>query len=43
MYLLSRGYLGGTALKNLPDNVGDMDSIPGSERSPREENDNPLQ
>jgi len=30
-------------VKNLPANVGDMGSIPGSERSPGEENGNPLQ
>ena len=30
-------------VKNLPANAGDMGSIPGSGRSPGEENDNPLQ
>ena len=30
-------------IKNLPARVGDMGSIPGSGRSPEEENDNPLQ
>ena len=30
-------------VKNLPANVGDMGSIPGLERSPGEENGNPLQ
>ena len=30
-------------IKNLPANVGDMGSIPGSGRFPGEENDNPLQ
>ena len=29
--------------KNPPANVGDMSSIPGLGRSPREGNDNPLQ
>ena len=29
--------------KNLPANVGDMSSIPGSGRSPGERNGNPLQ
>ena len=29
--------------KNLPANVGDAGSIPGSGRSPGERNDNPLQ
>ena len=33
----------GSKVKNLPANAGDMDSIPGSERSPGEENGNPLQ
>ena len=31
------------AVKNLPDNAGDMGSIPGSGRSPGEENGNLLQ
>ena len=30
-------------VKNLPANVGDVDSIPGSGRSPGEGNGNPLQ
>ena len=30
-------------VKNLPANAGDVDSIPGSGRSPREGNSNPLQ
>ena len=30
-------------VKNLPTTAGDMDLIPGSRRSPGEENDNPLQ
>ena len=30
-------------VKNLPANAGDMDLIPELERSPGEENDNPLQ
>ena len=30
-------------LKNLPANAGDVGSIPGSERSSREENGNPFQ
>ena len=30
-------------VKNLPDNAGDMDSIPGSGRSPGEGNGNPFQ
>ena len=34
---------GGTVVKNLPANAGDLDSIPGSGRSPEEGNGNPLQ
>ena len=30
-------------VKNLPAKAGDEGSIPGSERSPREGNNNPLQ
>ena len=30
-------------VKNLPASAGDMGVIPGSERSPREGNGNPLQ
>ena len=30
-------------VKNPPTNAGDTDSIPGSGRSPREENVNPFQ
>ena len=30
-------------VKNLPANAGDVGSIPGLRRSPRGENDNPLQ
>ena len=30
-------------VKNLPDNASDAGLIPGSERSPGEENGNPLQ
>ena len=33
----------GSAVKNLPANVGDAGSILGSGRSPREENGNPFQ
>ena len=29
-------------VKNLPENAGEMDLIPGSGRSPGEGNDNPL-
>ena len=34
---------GGSVVKNPPANAGDMGSIPGSRRSPGEENGNPLQ
>ena len=40
------GFPGGTVIKNLPANagdVGDPDSIPGLGRSPGEGNGNPLQ
>ena len=36
-------YMYGIVAKNLPDNVGDAVSIPGSRRPPREGNGNPLQ
>jgi len=41
-----RGFPGGSAVKNLPDDArdtGDMGSIPGLERSPGGRNGNPLQ
>ena len=34
---------GGSVMKNPPANAGDSDLIPGSARSLREENGNPLQ
>ena len=37
------GFHGGSAIKTLPDNSGDMGSIPGSGRSPGEGNGNPFQ
>ena len=37
------GFPGGSVKKALPANAGDMDLIPGSGRSPGEENSNPLQ
>ena len=37
------GFPGGSVVKNLPGNAGDMDSIPGSGRSSGEENGNALQ
>ena len=39
----SRGFLGGTEVRNQPDNAGDTGLIPGLEKSPREKNGNPLQ
>ena len=37
------GFPGGSVVKNLPSNAGNMGSIPESGRSPGEGNDNPLQ
>ena len=37
------GFLGGSVVKNLPANAGDIGSVPGSERSPGGGNGNPLQ
>ena len=37
------GFPGGSVVKNLPVNAGNLDLIPGSGRSPREGNGNPLQ
>ena len=37
------GFPGGSVAKNPPANAGDAGLIPGSGRSPGEENDNPLQ
>ena len=36
------GFPGGSVVKNPPANAGDVGLIPGSGRSPREENGNPL-
>ena len=36
------GFLGGSAVKNVPANARDMGSIPGLRRSPGEGNGNPL-
>ena len=43
MVVVDTGFLGGSVVKNLPGNAGDMDLIPGSGRSPGEENGNTLQ
>ena len=40
--VLYLGFPGDTVVKNLPFNAGYAGSIPGSERSPGEGNDNPL-
>ena len=37
------GFPGGSVVKNLPVNAGDLGLIPGSERSPGEGNYNPFQ
>ena len=37
------GFPSASGVKNSPTNAGDPGSIPGSGRSPREGNDNPLQ
>ena len=37
------GFPGGSVVKNPPANAGDTGLIPGSGRSPREGNSNPLQ
>ena len=39
----SRGFPGGSVVKNLPANAGDSGSILGQERSPGGGNGNPLQ
>ena len=39
----ARGFPGGSVVKNLPANAGDMGLNPESGRSPGEGNDNPLQ
>ena len=38
-----KDFSGGSVVKNLPANAGDVDSIPGLRRSPGEGNGNPLQ
>ena len=37
------GFPGGSAVKNAPANTGDLGLIPGSGRSPGEEDGNPVQ
>ena len=43
MYMAYGGFPGGSAVKYLPANAGDADSIPGSGRSPGVGNGNPRQ
>ena len=43
MWLKIVGFPGGSVVTNLPDNTGDMNSIPWSGRSPGGGNGNPLQ
>ena len=40
--MISMGFLGGAMVKNVPANVGDTDSNPGSGRSPGAGKGNPL-
>ena len=40
---LHRRHPCGSVVKNLPANVGDMGSIPGSRKTPGEGNGNPIQ
>ena len=40
---MKRGFPNGSAVKDLPANAADVNSIPGMGRSPREGNSNPLQ
>ena len=41
--MLSKGFPGGSVVKNPPASVGDVGPVPGSERSPGERDGNPLQ
>ena len=43
LVMLYLGFPGGSEVKNLPVNAGDMSLIPGSGRLPGEGNGNPLQ
>ena len=43
VYFVNKGFPGGSNCKESACNVGDLGSIPGSGRSPGEENGNPLQ
>ena len=41
--VLTGGFPGGSVVKNLPSNAGDMNLIPGSQKSPGEGDGKPLQ
>ena len=41
--MIAEGFRGGSVVKNLPANAGDVGSIPVLGRSPGERNGNPLQ
>ena len=43
MYTQTLGFLVAQTVKNLPDNAGDLGSIPGLERCPGEESGYPPQ
>ena len=43
VYVSIKGFPGGSAVKNPPVNAVDLGSVPGSGRTPGEENGNPLQ
>ena len=43
MHTIHKGFPGGSVVKNLPVNAGDVGSILGSGRPPGEGNGNPLQ
>ena len=42
-FAFSPDFAGGSVVKNLPTNAGDLGSIPGSGKSPGEAHGNPLQ
>ena len=42
-YMQFKGFPGGSLIKNPPANSRDTGSVPGSRRSPRQGNGNPLQ
>ena len=42
LFIGDRGFPGGSVVKNLPANAGEVGSVPGLGRSPGEGNGNPL-